>query len=250
MQVRQPQIRHPARRKIIPNIANTFHVLLAGIGDAAVEEFCLSTIPLSTNGRTELARYGSVLEIATITWAAVEASVALWSASRTGSLSLAGFGWDSLIEVISAVAVWWRMHREMDHHRRHQAERVSLKISGTCLLMLAAFILYSSCSRLIHHDEAQVGTAGIVITAFALVLMPLLSREKRKIGRALSSNAMMTDAKQTDFCMYQAAIVLIGIVVQRVFGIAWTDSVAALILVPLLIRASILSYKGQHCCSH
>jgi divalent metal cation (Fe/Co/Zn/Cd) transporter len=61
---------------------------------------------------------------------------------------------------------------------------------------------------------------------------------------------MMTDAKQTDFCMYQAIIVLFGLVVHATLGIGWADSAAALLLVPLLLQAGILSIRGQACCAH
>jgi hypothetical protein len=61
---------------------------------------------------------------------------------------------------------------------------------------------------------------------------------------------MMTDAKQTDFCMYQAAIVLFGLLVHAIFGIGWADSAAALLLVPVLVRSGVLSLRGQQCCAH
>ncbi len=200
--------------------------------------------------RASLARYGKALEVFTIAWAATEAGVALWSSARTGSVSLAGFGWDSLIEVSSAIAVWWRMSHEMNHERRHQAEAMSLKISGSCLVVLAAYIFCEACLRLYRHEYAGVGTTGIVLTAAAAVAMPLLSREKRRVGRGLSSHAMMTDAKQTDFCMYQAIIVLAGLLCHSLFGITWADSVAALVLVPILLRAGVLTLRGEHSCAH
>ena len=61
---------------------------------------------------------------------------------------------------------------------------------------------------------------------------------------------MATDAKQTDFCMYQAAIVLVGLVAHAAFGVTWADSVAALILVPILIRAGMLAFRGEQCGCH
>lgn len=197
-----------------------------------------------------MASYGKLLEIITVVWAATEASIALWSAAGTGSISLAGFGWDSLIEVVSAVAVWWRMSHEMDHHRRHLAEKISLRISGSCLYALAAYILIDACLRLHRHEYAGVGAAGVGITAAAVVAMPLLSREKKRVGGALASQAMVTDAKQTDFCMYQAGIVLFGLLAHALFGVAWADGVAALVLVPILVRAAVLTFRGEHCCAH
>ncbi len=209
----------------------------------------MQSVKLLNRDRASLARYGKGLEIFTIVWAATEAGVALWSGLRTGSVSLSGFGWDSLIEVISALAVWWRLSQEMHHHRRHQAEKISLRISGTCLFALAAYVLADALWRLYRHESAGIGVAGIVITAAALVMMPLLSREKRRVGNALSSRAMMTDAKQTDFCMYQAGIVLLGLIAHKLFGITWADSAAALVLVPILARAAVLSFRGEHCCA-
>ncbi len=205
---------------------------------------------LLDNKRASLARYGKALEVFTIFWAATEAAVALWSSARTGSVSLAGFGWDSLIEVVSALAVWWRMSHEMNHHRRHQAETLSLRVSGGCLFALGTYIFVDACFHLYRHEHASVGAAGIAITAAAVITMPLLSREKRRIGNALASNAMMTDAKQTDFCMYQAGIVLFGLAAHALFHITWADSVAALVLVPILFRAGVLTFRGQHCCAH
>ena len=94
------------------------------------------------------------------------------------------------------------------------------------------------------------GKDGDCDHAAAMALMPLLAREKRRVGGGLSSRAMMTDAKQTDFCTYQAAIVLLGLLCHALFGIGWADSVAALILVPILLRAGALSLRGEHDCTH
>ena len=200
--------------------------------------------------RTSAARYGKILGLLTVCWGVTEATLALWSAARTGSVSLTGFGFDSVIEVLSALAVWWRMSHETNHERRHHAERVSLKITGYCLLGLGTYVLVEACRHLYRQDQAAVGRMGVAVTAAALVCMPLLAREKRRVGRALSSGAMMTDAKQTDFCMYQAAIVLLGLLCHSLFGINWADGVAALILVPILIRAGVLALRGEHCCVH
>ena len=142
------------------------------------------------------------------------------------------------------------MSHEMDRHRRHRAERISLKIAGVCLLALGTYVLVEAGFGLYTRHEAAPDWLGVSITAAALVLMPLLPSAKRQVGRALASSAMMTDARQTDFCIYQAAIVLFGLLMHRIFGIGWADSAAALILVPFLYRAGILALKGVNCCAH
>ena len=200
--------------------------------------------------RASIARHGRYLEIITIAWAALEAAIALTTAHRSGSLSLAGFGFDSLIEVVSGAALMWRMSHEMDPHRRHRAEHISLRIAGVCLLSLGTYVFIDAILNLLHRKSAETTWVGIAVTTAAVVFMPLLSRAKRKVGRALNSGAMMTDATQTDFCMYQAGIVLFGLVVHATFGIAWADSVAALVMVPFLLRAGLLSMRGEAYCGH
>ena len=103
--------------------------------------------------------------------------------------------------------------------------------------------------RLYRHEYAEVDAAGVVITAAAVVVMPLLSREKRRVGTVLSSRAMMADAKQTEFCMYQGAIVLLGLLAHAYLRITWADSAAALLLVPILARAAVQTFRGEHCCA-
>ena len=210
----------------------------------------MATAIVSDMDRAAIARRGHYLELFTISWAVLEATIALATAMKSHSVSLAGFGFDSLIEVVSGAALMWRMSHEMDHHRRHRAEHVSLRIAGVCLLVLAAYVFIEATSNLVNHRTSDTTWVGIAVTTAAVLFMPLLSGAKRKVGRALNSAAMMTDAKQTDFCMYQAMIVLFGLVVHATFGIGWADSAAALLLVPLLLRAGTLSLRGQAVCTH
>ena len=209
----------------------------------------MATFPSEVD-RAKLAQRGRYLELFTIAWAVTEGVIALISAERAHSLSLAGFGLDSLIEVVSGAALLWRMSHEMDLHRRHRAEHVSLRIAGVCLFLLAAYISVAAILKLHSRGDDQTTWTGIAVTMASVIFMPLLSRAKRKVGQALDSGAMMTDAKQTDFCMYMALIVLFGLVVHAIFGIGWADSVASLLLVPLLLRAGTLSLRGEACCAH
>ena len=210
----------------------------------------MAEVSVSHLDRAAIARRGKYLEILTIGWALCESAVAIFSSMRSGSISLAGFGLDSLVEVVSGAALMWRMSHEMDPHRRQSTENVSLRIAGGCLLLLAIYVGGEAILNLVRRRVQETSWSGIAITAAAVLFMPLLSRAKRSVGNALDSAAMMTDARQTDFCMYQAAIVLFGLAVHALFGIAWADSAAALVMVPFLLRAGILSLRGEACCAH
>jgi len=210
----------------------------------------MGTLTFSEADRDRISRRGRHLEILTIIWAGFEAMVALFTAFRSDSVSLTGFGFDSLIEMASGAALLWRLSHEMNEHRRIHTERISLRIAGTCLLLLGGYILVDASANLWNKRSSAPTWAGILITATALISMPLLARAKRKVGNALNSEAMMTDARQTDFCMYQAAIVLFGLLIHAFFAIGWADSAAALLLVPVLIRSGVLSLRGERCCGH
>ncbi|WP_419807060.1 cation transporter [Terriglobus sp.] len=223
---------------------------MANVLSARAPAVASAPVVLPEAERARLARRGRQLEIFTVCWAALEASVALVGAYREHSISLAGFGWDSCIEMLSGAALYWRMTHEMNHDRKHRAETVSLKLAGWCLYALAVYVLIDSVYSLLRGGASTPGWTGMAITAAALVSMPLLTRAKRTVGRGLNSRAMMADAKQTNFCAIQAGIVLGGLLVRSVFHVSWADGVAGLVLLPFLWRAARESLRGNACCSH
>jgi hypothetical protein len=84
-------------------------------------------------------------------------------------------------------------------------------------LLLAAYIAYESVLDLWSRRAPEHSIPGIVLACVSLVVMPLLSRAKRKVGRALGSAAMHADAKQTEFCTYLSAILLAGLLLNALF---------------------------------
>ncbi|HEU0049930.1 MAG TPA: cation transporter, partial [Nitrososphaera sp.] len=90
-------------------------------------------------------------------------------------------------------------------------------------------------------------TPGIVLACISLIVMPILSRAKRRVGVALNSAAMRADAKQTEFCTYLSAILLVGLLANAFFGLWWADPVAALIMVPIIAKEGVEGWQGQAC---
>jgi divalent metal cation (Fe/Co/Zn/Cd) transporter len=197
--------------------------------------------------RTAVVRHGRRLEYFTITWNALEGLVAVVAGAIAGSISLVGFGIDSFIEVTSGSVLLWRMSVDAEVHRRELNERRALKIVGVCFLLLAAYIAYESVLDLWSRRASEHSIPGIVLACASLVVMPLLSRAKRKVGRALGSAAMHADAKQTEFCTYLSAILLAGLLLNALLGLWWTDPVAALIMVPIIAKEGIEGLQGKAC---
>src|SRR5580765_8123702 len=98
------------------------------------------TFNATTLNRRQLVRRGERLEYFTIAWNSLEALVSIVAGLIAGSVSLVGFGLDSLIEVTSGAALLWRLHHDLDPSRREQIERKTLRIVGMCFLALSVYI--------------------------------------------------------------------------------------------------------------
>jgi divalent metal cation (Fe/Co/Zn/Cd) transporter len=159
-----------------------------------------------------------------------------------------GFGIDSFIEVTSGGVLLWRMSVDADVRKRERREKLSLRIVGVCFLALAAYIGYESISDLVSRRSPEHSVPGIVLACVSLVVMPLLSRAKKKVGNELGSAAMHADAKQTDFCVYLSAILLAGLLLNAGLGWWWADPLAALVMVPIIAKEGIDGVKAKNCC--
>jgi divalent metal cation (Fe/Co/Zn/Cd) transporter len=197
--------------------------------------------------RAAVLRHGRRLEYFTIAWNALEGLVAVVVGAIAGSISLVGFGIDSFIEVTSGSVLLWRMSVDAEVPRSELNERRALRIVGVCFLLLAAYIAYESVLALWSRPAPEHSIPGIVLACVSLVVMPILSRAKRKVGNALGSPAMHADAKQTEFCTYLSAILLAGLILNFFFGLWWADPAAALIMVPIIGKEGIEGLQGKAC---
>jgi divalent metal cation (Fe/Co/Zn/Cd) transporter len=165
-----------------------------------------------------------------------------------GSIALVGFGFDSLIEVASGTALLWRLHIDADESRREHVEAVTLRIVGVLFLLLAAYVSYDSIKSLIWREQPRESIPGIVLAIASLIVMPLLVYAKRKVARGINSGAMMADSKQTEPCTYLSAILLAGLLLNALVGWWWADPLAALIMVPIIMKEGIEGLRGETCC--
>ena len=205
-----------------------------------------------TIARQAIAHRGRGLEYFTIAWNTLEGLIGVGAGLLAGSISLVGFGMDSFIEVTSGATLLWRMAVDEDIEGRERNEKLSLRIVGACFVVLATYIAYEAISDLARKTAPAHSIPGIVLASVSLVVMPILSRAKKKVANALNSAAMNADAKQTEFCTYLSAILLLGLLANAFFGLWWADAVAALIMVPIIAKEGIGGLRGQacnNCCS-
>ena len=190
--------------------------------------------------KSVLTKRGRRLQYFAIFYNSLEAMISITAGAIAGSVSLVGFGLDSLMEVTSSGAILWRLSHE-------SAERITLRIVGWCFLLLAVYIGLDSAMMLYKHEHPQRSLVGIAIAAASVIIMPLLARAKRKVAAGLGSSAMHADSRQTDFCTYLSAILLCGLGLNAAFGWWWADPMAALVMTPIIAKEGIGALKGKHC---
>ena len=206
------------------------------------------TIETEQTSRARQVKRGRRLEYFTIAYNSLEGIIAIVAGLVAGSIALVGFGFDSLIEVTSGTALLWRLHSDADELRRERIEAITLRIVGACFLVLAAYVSYDSVKSLIRREAPAESVPGIILAAVSVIVMPLLVRAKRKVARSISSNALMADSKQTELCTYLSAILLGGLLLNALVGWWWADPVAAIVMVPIIVKEGIEGLRGETCC--
>jgi divalent metal cation (Fe/Co/Zn/Cd) transporter len=181
----------------------------------------------------------------TISYNVIEAAVALTEGARVSSTALIGFGLDSVIEVSSAAAVAWQFAGRDPEAR----EKTALRIIAVSFFGLAAYVTVEAVRSFLGAGEARHSTIGIVLAAMSLVIMPVLSYAQRRAGRELGSLSAVADSKQTLLCTYLSAVLLVGLVLNSLFGWSWADPVAALVIAGIAVREGVHAWNGDACCA-
>lgn len=191
------------------------------------------------NHRTSQVR---ALQIITIAWMILELCVAMYSGFRSHSIALTAFGIDSGIELLSAIVVLWRFAS------RPLAERRAARFSGFLLYMLALYIFLMCAANLLGYSpEAKASRLGIGLLISAAIVMPLLGRTKKTLAQETRSRALRADAAQSNTCAYMSWIALAGLLFDHFYNLHWADSLAALLLLPIVLKEANEASKGEVC---
>jgi len=194
--------------------------------------------------RPEIARRVIRIQAFTVLWMSAEAAVSLAAAWAAHSPSLLSFGGDSAIELLSASLVLRRFYRPSDDV---QAEGRASKIAGALLFVLAAFVILASALTLLRFVDPRPSPVGIALLILAAIVMPWLARQKRRLSAVTGSAALRADAAESAVCGYLALIALFGLAVNAIWGVRWADPVAALALLPMILREGWEAMKGKSC---
>jgi divalent metal cation (Fe/Co/Zn/Cd) transporter len=189
------------------------------------------------------------LEQFSIAWMLIEGGVAVTAGILAGSLALTSFGFDSVIELVSACLVLGRLRADLTGGRANeQAERRVLRIIAVTFFLLAAYVIIGSGIDLATRAHPERSPIGIGLTVASLLVMPLLGWRKRRVGTALHSQLVLADAAETILCATLAATTLLGLVLFAAFSWWWADPVAALAVAYFAVREGREAWNGELAC--
>lgn len=197
--------------------------------------------------RANQLRAGRRLEYFTLGWNLTEAAVAVGAGVFAGSIALIGFGIDSLIESLSGGILLWRLQGTETDERR---ERLAHRLVGISFFLLALYVGFEAGKSLLRREVPEASVVGVVLSIVSLIVMPLLARAKRRLAAKLDSRALYADSRQTDVCAYLSAILLAGLLLNALFGWWWADPVAALCMLPMIIREGTEAVQNRSSCHH
>ncbi|MEX0804469.1 MAG: cation transporter [Candidatus Binatia bacterium] len=180
-------------------------------------------------------------------WNILEAVVALWTGIGAGSVALIGFGLDSILELaVGGILIWRLQTKWEDEGEENAAEQKAHKIVGITFFVLAGYILFQSIATLAGvFPEPEQTTVGLILIIASAVVMTILYFKKMTIAEKIGSRALRAEAKETLVCDLQDLTVLVGLGANFLFGWWWADPVAALGLIPFLIKEGLEGVMGE-----
>lgn len=178
------------------------------------------------------------LEYFTIGYNIFEAIISIIVGKIANSISLVGFGLDSIVESLSGIVLIWRLkkHDQVSEEVEERIERMASMFVGITFFILGFFILFESIKKIILKEIPEISIIGIVIAVFSLIVMPILGSLKYRIGKTLNLPSLIADSKETFICSVLSATLLIGLVSMALFNFWLADPIVGLVIVVFLFK--------------
>jgi divalent metal cation (Fe/Co/Zn/Cd) transporter len=211
--------------------------------------------PQPVRQRSEDVQLALRLTYITLGWMTIEGAASLLLGWASKSLLLEAFGIDSIVELFSATVLLWRLKVEASGGATIEhvdlVERRAAHLVGYSLYALVAYVVLNSGYGLFiakRITDTHESAWGILIGLVAKIGMPILAGYKLKVAARLNSYALRADAVESITCGYLSIVLMVGLAATRVLGWWWLDSVAALALIPFLIKEARGAIRGECGC--
>ncbi len=195
-------------------------------------------------------RYALHLSYFTVAYNFIEGFLSILAGVLSGSIALVGFGLDSFIESLSGSVMIWRFYesRHFSDEEHERREKIAIRLVSYSFFVFGAYVLYESLKKLYFLEAPEPSILGIIIALVSIIVMPILYHQKQKVGKSLASSSLLADSKQTLACVFLSVALLIGLLLNYLFGIWWADPIVGLIIVLFLFKEGYDTYKEETLC--
>ncbi|MGD0422799.1 MAG: cation transporter [Candidatus Bathyarchaeia archaeon] len=157
----------------------------------------------------------------------------------SGSLALIAFGSDSLVEMISGLMVL--LHLKSCRSSSNLGE-LTEKITKLLLVALIPIIAAGAVYSYVMGLRPESSPLGIGVAIGAVIIMPVLWVQKKRIGRETNCVPLSIDAVESVTCFLMALTLLGGLLVNYFLRISWVDYVATAIILAFVTKESIEAF--------
>lgn len=187
-----------------------------------------------------LKRRGLCLEYLTVTWCVIEGAVAILAGVKAHSLALMAFGLDSGIEVFAGLVLVWQLQNDSE-----MTEHTAARLIAISFFLLALYLIARSIWNLALEAKPEESITGIVISALAIIIMPLLAVAKRRTGQQLGNAALVSESNETLLCSLLAGATLIALILNAALKWWWVDPLAAIFIALWALKEGVESWRGD-----
>lgn len=195
----------------------------------------------SAHGRALLLSY------LTVGYNIAEGVVSIVFGAAAGSVALVGFGLDSFVESLSGGVMIWRFG--VRGAKSEARERRAARLVGWTFFILAAYIAFEAAKRLITREPPEPSLPGVIIALVSIVTMPALYLLKRATAKKLASHSLAADSKQTLACTLMSVALLIGLGLNKLWGIWYADPLVGLAIAGWLVKDGIEILRTGEVCA-
>lgn len=177
-----------------------------------------------------------ILEYFTVVYNILEAIASIMAGRMAGSISLIGFGLDSIVESLSGFVLIWRLKKygTISEEEEERIERKASRFVGITFFILGAYVLFESVKKIILKEMPDPSLFGIIIAVVSLIIMPILASAKYRIGKKLNMPSLIADSKETYVCSVLSMALLLGLLTRYFFNFWLSDPIVGLLIVAFL----------------
>ncbi|MCE5329431.1 cation transporter [bacterium] len=195
--------------------------------------------------KPDLRKKAFILSVFTVCYNIFEGIFSIIAGAFSNSISLTGFGIDSFIESISGAVMIWRFKKldKTSIREEERIERTAQRLVAISFFILSIYILYESITRLYFKEITEPSIPGLIIIIMSVIIMPILFYLKYRTGKLLGSKSLVADSKETLACLFLSVAVLLGILLNFLYGFWQADPIAAIVIAVYLIMEGVRTLR-------